>query len=373
MPALNAMFTAGEGGVSRGAMVPVYDARDPGRASQVVALLEAHAIPAILDSELAGVPGIPRHEIPRVLVPSSMLSLARAVLLEHQGASTPDPRQLSALLTWVPAKVVDPPPLGGQPALPATVEEAVYEEPEEDTQPIEPHLPASGPVLPRLSLALGAVGFGVAFQRVLEGLLGPDGVSRAFGATQAVLTEPWRLVTAGFVHGSFSHMLSNAAFGVVLGVVLFGTHRLGATALVWLLSSFVGLGAEALLSPGTVVIGASAGNYGLVGLWACGQLQRARRSVLPRRERLRTLGVLMLLLPGALTPFNGSGTRIAVLAHVFGFLAGLALGVFFGRRVELDRLARIRFRAAVAGGVALALSTLGFAVALAVAWARNQG
>ena len=356
------MFSAGEGAVSTGSMVPVYDAREPARAHQVVALLEAHAIPAILDSELRGVPGFPRHDVPRVLVPSSMLRAARAVLLEHQGAGRATPRELSALLTWVPAKVVSTGLPDPQPVLPPP--EPLEPEPEPESGPIEAALPAAGPLVPRLTLALAAVAFGILLQRILELLLSTDRVVMAFGANQHVLAEPWRLVTAGFVHGSVSHMLSNAAFGLLIGVVLFGTHRVGATATVWLLSSFVGLGAEALLSPGTVVIGASAGNYGLVGLWACGQLQRSRVAVLPRRERLRTFGVLLLLLPGAFTPFSASGTKIAVVAHGAGLLAGFLLGVAFGRRVELDREARSARRSARAGLVSAGLVAAGVVAAL---------
>ena len=119
--------------------------------------------------------------------------------------------------------------------------------------------------------------------------------------------------------------------------------------------------------PNATVIGASAGNYGLVGLWACGQLQRARAAALPTRERLRTLGVLLLLLPGAFTPFSSTGSRIAVFAHALGFVGGFVLGPVFLRRLHdqdgarTDRLVR---RSRWAGGFAVVLTATAFAWAL---------
>jgi membrane associated rhomboid family serine protease len=146
-------------------------------------------------------------------------------------------------------------------------------------------------------------------------------------------------------------------------VVLLGTHHFGATALVWLLSSTTGLATEATLTPEAVLIaGASAGNYGLVGLWANGQLDRARRSLLPKREKMRTLGILLILLPGALTPISSTGSKVAVLAHLGGFLGGFLLGFVFKRRLIDRELPMIAQRSRIAFGVAAAIvvSTMSF-------------
>jgi membrane associated rhomboid family serine protease len=132
-------------------------------------------------------------------------------------------------------------------------------------------------------------------------------------------------------------------------VVLFGTHGFGATMLVWLLSSMAGIGGELWASSSvTFVLGASAGNYGLIGLWAKGQLDRSMVSALPKRERIKTLGVLLLLVPGALTPVSAFGARTAVFAHVAGFLAGFLLGHVFARRVRFEDLEEIGARSRVA-------------------------
>ena len=119
----------------------------------------------------------------------------------------------------------------------------------------------------------------------------------------------------------------------------------GATAFVWLLSSMLGLATEAGLTPELVLIaGASAGNYGLLGLWSNGQFDRARRSLLPRREKIRTLGILLILMPGALTPISSTGTKVAVLAHLGGYLGGFLLGFLFKRRLISAELPEIERR-----------------------------
>jgi membrane associated rhomboid family serine protease len=53
------------------------------------------------------------------------------------------------------------------------------------------------------------------------------------------------------------------------------------------------------------------------------------------------MGILLLLVPGALTPVSASGSRIAIMAHAAGFVAGFLSGYAFERRVAPDRLERI--------------------------------
>ncbi len=356
------MQTSGTGAVSTGSMVPVFAARDVGTATKVVDLLESHEIPAIVDSELAGPTGLSLSDRPRVWVPSTMLPAAKAILQDLQ-AEAPATRVATSAgqtwSTWSPAQIVP----SQAPTLPPEPPELVVEAPVPD-EIMEPAMPEQGPTAPRLGFALAAIAFGLILQRGLEGQLGIRGAVQAFGASAAVLQEPWRLVTAGFMHGSLSHMLSNAGFGLLIGVVLFGTHRIGATCLVWLLASFAGIGAELLMSPNVVVIGASAGNYGLVGLLAFGQLQRSSTMLLPRRERIRTVGLMLLLVPGAFTPFSATGTKIAVIAHGVGFLVGLLSGVFFKRRLNPEGFASIDWRSKVAGGIAGLVTVVGTGAAL---------
>ncbi|MCC7383591.1 MAG: rhomboid family intramembrane serine protease [Deltaproteobacteria bacterium] len=220
----------------------------------------------------------------------------------------------------------------------------------------ELELPDSGPVLPRMIVALSAIAFGSGLQRALSIWLGPDAAIQALAASSAHAGEWWRLVSAGFAHFGVTHQLSNAVIGLVLGVVLLGTHRAGAVMLTWLVASAIGVGAQMFGSPETSwIAGASAGNYGLVGLWAKGQIERAQHAHLPRRERLRTLGVLLLLVPGALTPVTSTGARVAVIAHAAGFVAGFVCGYVFQRRLLPEAFLRVEQRARVALWIALSI------------------
>ncbi|MEQ8278879.1 MAG: rhomboid family intramembrane serine protease [Deltaproteobacteria bacterium] len=369
-------YSDGENAISHGPMVPVAGAPDLAAARAVVELLDEHGILAIHDRDVVGayIPRVDNNTI-NILVPLSMLASARRVLASKQSSasSTPAPRFVVSMTSTAPERVSadssgqrtrarDP---LGVPRPPRLEEYRRYEDEDEDdeTAPIDVILPEPTPLNLRLSVAIGSIALGTAAQRLLETFWREDVRAALSAQWSRLAVEPWRLVTAGFIHGGPSHFISNALFGVLIGVVLFGTHRIGATAFVWLVSSMVGMSAEALLSPEAAIVGASAGNYGLVGLWAHGQLQRSRVSALPRRERIRTVGVLLLLVPGALTPFSSTGSKIAIMAHAAGFVAGFALGYPFLRRLLPSEFERIDQRSRWAGVLAIVVVVLCVAAA----------
>lgn len=414
---------SGEGAISTGPMVVVHDARSVGEARAVVELLEANAIPALVNLEIEGIL-FPWQEprdsgTARVLVPSMLLSSARDVLKRASTSGTPlrvpppstrpgprgrgkdsdapaakprgpfrgpgpdsasrsrppdPPAEPGAARTGEGAGGSAPPtdPVFDAPRRPIFARELprVFEIPptpevelhEEETGPIDLELPEPSPLAPRLLVAMLAIAFGIGLQRTLEIAFGfgARGTLERFAASELLLGEPWRLITAGFLHMGPEHFISNGAFGLLLGVVLFGTHHFGATAFVWVAGSMIGLLAEVSLSgAGALIAGASAGNYALVGVWAKGQLDRAHLSLLSRRERLRTIGILLLLVPGALTPITSSGSRVAVVAHVIGFLTGAVLGYVFERRLAPQRFELIARRSRIAGACALVLAAAG--------------
>jgi len=86
--------------------------------------------------------------------------------------------------------------------------------------------------------------------------------------------------------------------------------------------------------------------------------------LLPRRERIRTVGLMLLLVPGAFTPFSATGTKIAVIAHGVGFLVGLLSGVFFKRRLNPEGFASIDWRSKIAGAIAGLVTAIGTGAAL---------
>jgi len=343
-------FEVGEGEVSLGQMVVICEAADRESAAAAAAHLESAGIPALVQSDVGGLPNIPSAVLVGdgfwVAVPSLMTKDAARALATINVPVVG--RRGGALPADLPRDPTEP--IGAL---------------SEDAEALAPApLPDSGPVMPRVALALAAIAFGALGQQILEALLGREVALSTLGATSAHADQWWRLVTAGFAHFSFAHHFSNAVFGLTLGVVLFGTHRVGAVMAAWLVSSMVGVTAEmALSTAGALIAGASAGNYGLVGLWVRGQMQRAGHSVLPRRERLRTLGVIVLLAPGALTPVTASGSRVAVIAHAAGFIAGLLIGGTFERRLRADSLGKIDVWAKLGGVLAAAVVIIAFAFA----------
>lgn len=351
-------------------MVPVHDAKSVVEARTVAELLEKHHIPALVNLEVEGIlfpwKDPPKNAAARVLVPSQMLPMARDIL-KRAGREGQKPQasfgmrigaQDSSYATQKSTFEMRGPRTVVVPAHPTV------EEDDDDTGPIDLELPEPSPLNQRVLVALLAIALGTAFQRIAEMAFGANGALEFFGARAPVLAEAWRLVTAGFLHNGPEHFISNAIFGLVIGVVLFGTHRIGATALVWLLASMIGLATEASLTAQAVLIaGASAGNYGLLGLWSNGQFDRARRSLLPSREKLRTMGILLLLLPGALTPISSTGTKIAVLAHLGGYLGGFLLGFVFKRRLVTEELPEITRRSSWAWVAAAAIVVVAFGTA----------
>ncbi len=157
----------------------------------------------------------------------------------------------------------------------------------------------------------------------------------------------WRVVTTGFVHGSALHLTLNMWSLWSLGpwaVRAWGTGRA-----LWCfgLSSVGGVLASVAWAEAPVVVGASAGIFGLAGgLWisrgwgdaAC----RARVELVSTRALGTTLAVMIAL--GFLVPM------IAQAGHLGGLAVGLAVGAGFGR---VGR-SRAGHTAALGGAVALA-------------------
>ena len=91
-------------------------------------------------------------------------------------------------------------------------------------------------------------------------------------------------------------------------------------------------------------------------------------SLLPRRERLRTLGVLLLLIPGALTPVSSTGSNVAVLAHVIGFVAGFLMGSVFHRRLGQVEDPELELRSQYGFTASVLLVVLSFTIAVPRLW-----
>ena len=133
--------------------------------------------------------------------------------------------------------------------------------------------------------------------------------------------ELWRAVTALTLHADLAHVLGNAVGLVVFTGGLCRAFGSGVALWLLLLSGSTGNLLNALLrGPGHSAVGASTALFGAVGALAATQAVR----------RWRRAGHAPAWLPVAaglaLLALLGSAAATDVLAHLFGFVAGLAMG-----------------------------------------------
>lgn len=215
---------------------------------------------------------------------------------------------------------------------------------------------AARPGRARLGAALALACAGVFAVQLASPELAYAGV---FSALLVRLGEPWRIVTANFLHASPAHLLLNALGLAALGLLAersLGGRGAGAAV------ALAGVGAMAASYAAGYehALGASGLVYGLAGalLWlelrAPEALPVAWR--LPRRLFVGLLALetlLLVALPG-----------IAHAAHAGGFLGGAVAAALAGPRLRAER--RPRRALALANGLAL-----GLAVLAAAAWLRS--
>jgi membrane associated rhomboid family serine protease len=161
--------------------------------------------------------------------------------------------------------------------------------------------------------------------------------------------EWWRVLTAVTLHGDLAHLAANLTTGFLLLGLAMGTLGPGTGLLAAFLAGVGGNLAGLLCYPETHRgLGASGLVMGALGLLAAQWLALLRHGLTPRQLAARGVlsGCLLLVLLG----FSPAG-NVDVLAHVAGFLTGLALGAGFSLcpRHWLQS-ARVDFGAAVACG-----------------------
>jgi membrane associated rhomboid family serine protease len=143
--------------------------------------------------------------------------------------------------------------------------------------------------------------------------------------------EYWRLFTALFLHGGFTHLLFNIFALYILGPPLersIGTTRFAVCYLIsGLVSSagVVGLAVIGFVQVGQLV-GASGCIMGIVGAWA-GFLVR-HRHVPQARQRLGNIGLIVVIQ----IVFDLSTPQISMAAHLCGLIAGFFLGLILAPR-----------------------------------------
>jgi membrane associated rhomboid family serine protease len=237
-----------------------------------------------------------------------------------------------------------------------------YREENPATTPLPP------PALPRYGGgAAGVIGYAAVL--LLVAYLAGD---YAFGADwyragrmnagQVLSGEGWRVVTALTLHGDAGHLTANLVFGALFGGLASLAFGGGVAWLAILLGGTFGNVLNALVqSPGHTSVGASTAVFAALGLLVADAIRRRHHLPASPLRRWSPLvgGILLLAYTGT------GGERTDVVAHLTGFLAGLALGVPLSR-ASPAWLGRPRLQSA-AGGFGLALIALGWLLALAAA------
>jgi membrane associated rhomboid family serine protease len=159
----------------------------------------------------------------------------------------------------------------------------------------------------------------------------------------AMLEEPWRLLTAMFLHVDLRHALWNGVSMLVFAVPLITFLGYRHAAMIYLVAGIGGGISAALFStPGTLTVGSSGAVAGLFGAWVVLTLRRARQSGIGWRPRVRTMGIALLVLPSLISPYTASGQPISVSSHLGGLLTGMLIGALISGRL-LGRLDGLRF------------------------------
>jgi rhomboid protease GluP len=139
--------------------------------------------------------------------------------------------------------------------------------------------------------------------------------------------EYWRLVTAGFLHGGWVHILMNSWVLYDLGAQVeqvYGTPRF---LVVYFAGTVGGFYLSAVASPHTPSLGASAGIMGLIGaMIAFGVVNRSALGQAVRSHYGRW--VVYIIAFGFIPGFN-----VDNWAHVGGLAAGFAVGYVAGTPV----------------------------------------
>jgi membrane associated rhomboid family serine protease len=161
----------------------------------------------------------------------------------------------------------------------------------------------------------------------------------------------WRLVTAGFLHGSIMHIAFNSWALFVLGSQVedvFGTPRF---LVVYFISTIAGFYVSARFNPG-ISIGASAGIMGLIGAMVA--FGHASQTSIGRQIRNQYLGWLALNLVWGFMP----GANIDNFAHVGGFAGGFAVAWLAGTPVRSTQAREAAWR--IAGAACVFLTAYSF-------------
>ena len=163
--------------------------------------------------------------------------------------------------------------------------------------------------------------------------------------------EWWRIISAALLHASASHLLFNMWALYIFGPQL--ERQIGSVAFFVLYVSTAAAGgavAYFLGDEGTLLVGASGAIFGLFGVWLVGswRIRHTPAGAALYRQLLILLGINAV--------FSFVVPRISWQGHLGGFLAGLAIGYFWGQLERKTVAGRTAIAAAI--GVLALLSVI---------------
>ena len=146
-----------------------------------------------------------------------------------------------------------------------------------------------------------------------------------------VLTQPWRLFTAMFLHADLNHIFFNMFVLIMFGTIL--ERRLGPKRflVLYFVSGIVASLAFAILTPGSAV-GASGA---LMGVMGCVAMLYPRMKILfffiiPMPLWFATGVIIFLDIIGLANPQSTTGN----MAHLGGMIIGLAYGYYLKKKMD---------------------------------------
>jgi membrane associated rhomboid family serine protease len=156
---------------------------------------------------------------------------------------------------------------------------------------------------------------------------GIDKIARKYGSSAFDILngEVYRSVTSLMLHSDFLHLAGNIAGIAIFGTAVCNITGAGVGWLLILLTGMLGNLANAtLFKYGHISIGASTAVFGAVGILAAYQFSKKIKLATPRMKAwLPLAGGLALL------GFLGTGDRSDLTAHLFGFIAGICIGLVY--------------------------------------------
>ena len=167
-------------------------------------------------------------------------------------------------------------------------------------------------------------------------------------ATRMMAGEWWRAITALTLHADAPHLAGNAAATVVLVTAV--CWQLGPGVGLWLLL-LAGAGGNAITAAvqggDHVSVGASTATFGAIGILAALRIIGGRATTGSRKSWVVIAASLALL------AFLGTGPHVDLLAHLFGFLLGLGLGLIAALTIRSIPPAPVQWLLATAAAAAV--------------------